>query len=618
MSQHKKQRLEKPPAARHRHTPPRRRALAAERQPVPAAPLFTPAPDGTEAWIGVEAEWGFDPRRQGARWLPSRSCWVAPAGNLAPDLEARRALPWSWAWWAAQTLNRDPESIDELTPSWSPRPHQVAAMAAMDAARAAGYPGFALADDMGLGKTLSAWAWALRQPDLDTILIATTLATLPHWRRTIQHAGWHGKRVLLLNHERLQKVMRLSDQVELSSKTKGRRRRLADQAAPLAFDLFILDEAHRAKNPTSAIGVLARRLAAAARFTLWLSGTIGSRPLDLAYLAPLLVHRAEGRAIPVDDLAAFGAWCRDQEWGVRRGAFGAWEQDTPERVTADEHALQAAQKGGLTQTQRADLAARRAAALTAEARLHRVLFRLGPGGEPPLALRRLPADIAGWPTLRRSLWPQDLPASSSAVAAAATAWRRWRELSPQDRAAAPALTAWRQAASLARADATADLVGELRESGYAVAISVAFLATVDRLAALLRKAGQTVAVLDGRAADPVHREMERLRFQRDVAGVVVFTLAEGISLHQGETPDAAAPRILLIHDIRWSAIQQAQIEARTHRDGADAPVRWLFGAATPEATVARRVLEAYARMQTLHGDDGHLTAALLAELRAVG
>ena len=53
------------------------------------------------------------------------------------------------------------------------------------------------------------------------------------------------------------------------------------------------------------------------------------------------------------------------------------------------------------------------------------------------------------------------------------------------------------------------------------------------------------------------KEEERLNFQKGQNKVVLFTVEEAISLHQGEYNDS--PRSMLIHDLRWSAIQMSQI-----------------------------------------------------------
>ena len=76
----------------------------------------------------------------------------------------------------------------------------------------------------------------------------------------------------------------------------------------------------------------------------------------------------------------------------------------------------------------------------------------------------------------------------------------------------------------------------------------------------------TCATIHG-ALPAAFREEERMRFQRGDAKVVLFTVEEGISLHQGEnsaTSGSASPvsqgandvpRSEVIHDLRWSAIQ---------------------------------------------------------------
>ncbi|MDB4995554.1 MAG: Helicase, family, partial [Myxococcaceae bacterium] len=97
------------------------------------------------------------------------------------------------------------------------------------------------------------------------------------------------------------------------------------------------------------------------------------------------------------------------------------------------------------------------------------------------------------------------------------------------------------------------------------------------------------------------REAERLRFQKDEARVALFTVEEGISLHQGE--HGSAPRSEVIHDLRWSAIQMAQIEGRCHRDGRFAQVYWAYADGTIEEHVARVVVRRIQTMKEMVGDD---------------
>jgi len=105
-----------------------------------------------------------------------------------------------------------------------------------------------------------------------------------------------------------------------------------------------------------------------------------------------------------------------------------------------------------------------------------------------------------------------------------------------------------------------------------------------------------------------------LRFQHGEARVVLFTVEEGISLHQGEHGDA--PRSEVIHDLRWSAIQMAQIEGRCHRDGRFAQVYWAYADATVEEKIARVVAGRIQSMKEMIGDDAETLREIESLLRA--
>lgn len=109
------------------------------------------------------------------------------------------------------------------------------------------------------------------------------------------------------------------------------------------------------------------------------------------------------------------------------------------------------------------------------------------------------------------------------------------------------------------------------------------------------------------------REDERRRFQRGDARVVLFTVEEGISLHQGELNEV--PRSMVIHDLRWSAIQMAQIEGRCHRDGRFAQVYWAYAEDTIESRIAQLVCSRIQSMKRMIGDDVETLRAIEALLR---
>ncbi len=528
----------------------------------------------------------------GARWDADLKVFVFRGEKLPSSLRPWAAAPYSLEAWVERRLNED--SVAVTTPGGEIvlRPHQREAVEAIGAARAAGLPGFLLADDVGLGKTISTWAAILADDEAETVLIVAPLSVVPHWRRTIAAMGDGGKEVLVINHERLGKLFALPASAQKATPKKAAGKKKAARAAPkvrtqkglarrgeaMAFDAVVFDESHRLKNPTTARAKFAAKLTAAADFTLWLSATAGQNPLELSYLAPLLAATTGDKASNLKD---FEAWCQGLGVGVSRGGFGRWEwRGDP-----------------------ADCETMRA-----------LLFDAGKAGVPA-ALRRRPEDIAGWPELNRILAPIGLEGEARALYEEAwTAFRAELDLAPKGRDPKGALAATlrlRQKSSLLRAAGTAELARELLESGHQVAISVAFLESLEAIAEAL-EGDAPIALIHGRMP-AAEREDERLRFQRGDARVCLFTVEEGISLHQGEHNEV--PRSEIIHDLRWSAIQMAQIEGRCHRDGRFAQAYWVFADETIEERIAQVVCKRILSMKGMIGDDAGTLEEIDALLR---
>jgi superfamily II DNA or RNA helicase len=506
----------------------------------------------------------------GARWDAEHGVFVHEGGELPAALVPFRALPCSWELHVQRLL--DGSAVPAPSPpdgTIALRPHQQDAVRAIAGAKRAGRPGFLLADDVGLGKTITAWEAALQMRDARTILIVCPLAVVAHWRRTILAMGDGGKDVVVLNYDRLGKLFTVTPEARKKIRSK---KGLARAGAAPDFDLVVWDESHRCKNPTAARSKLAAKINARAGFCLWLSATAGQNPLELSYLAPLLASVTGART---RDLGDFEAWCQDLGLGVTRGTFGRWDWRGDPRDCEKVRAL---------------------------------LFDVASKGDAKVAagLRRRPEDIAGWPAIQRILTPLDLdPEARALYVQAWTEFRREMALAPQGRDPKSALAATlrlRQKSSLIRVESTAELVRELLENGHQVAISVAFLETLSALRESLEAGASGVACAAIHGGVPAtEREAERLRFQRGDALVALFTVEEGISLHQGEHGDA--PRSEVIHDLRWSAIQMAQIEGRCHRDGRFAQVYWTYADATIEEQIARIVAGRIQSMKEMVGDD---------------
>ena len=526
----------------------------------------------------------------GARWEKLSKSFVYDGPRLPAGLAPFAALAWSWED-AVQKgkAGLEPKGWKGEDP-YELRPHQTVAGQAIANALGAKLPGFLLADEVGLGKTLSAWLGVqlvAKKLAAQRVVIVCPLSVQAHWRETLRRQGSDVGEVLIINYERLGKLFELDEGVKVKSK-KG----LARRGSAAETDIIIFDESHKLKNPLAARSKLGAKLVSNSKFVLWLSATAGQTPLELSYLAPLL---AKGTGSRARDLADFEGWCQQQGFKLKKGAYGAWTWD-----------------GDLDDCHR----------------LAALLFE----GKTPLALRRRPQEIAGWPEISRSLWPQELSPEERSLYQ--EEWVEFRsalvamQANVAARAAAPtkgkpvasaksigglvAALRFRQKSSLLRVDATVDFVLDLLEQGIKPAISCAFVETMEAIAAkLVTKKKVCVKIYGGQSAN--EREAQRLRFQKGQAEVVLFTIEEGISLHQGEFEDV--PRSLLIHDLRWSAIQMVQIEGRTHRNGQFAQAYWLLGEGTIEAKIAARVAKRAVAMKALSGEtDASLEKEIIAML----
>jgi hypothetical protein len=469
---------------------------------------------------------------------------------------------------------RDPDA------DFVPRPHQEEARAAILAARAGGRPGFLLGDMTGLGKTLAVWTAIADMPETEVLVICPKGA-IPQWRRTIARWRSSGKQVTFVNFERTKGLM-APPAASSRRSVRARNNELAKLGAPRrTWPLVVIDEAHRIRNPNSQQGRICRKLAEAALFTVYMSATAGQAPHELSYLGRLLAGAAGGGDGSLD---AFRVLMK--RLGIGR-AKGRWQNWSWEPNDADRR------------------------------RMAQLLYT----GPTAIGLRRRPEDIAGWPEVQRELAPIALDREARRLYEAT--WRDFRrELGlaggstrrPQGWAAD---LRFRQKASLLRIPGTSDFVQDLVHDGYQVAVSVAFLETSALLAETLRGRGWSVGEINGERTSEAN-EATRVAFQTGALDVVVFTVTESISLHRGEMEGGDRERSLVVHDMRHSAIQLAQIEGRCHRDGQHALIYYAYAEGTVEEAIVATVVARMADMGGMAGDDTRLLDAIAAVMEAAG
>src|SRR5690606_29144441 len=145
------------------------------------------------------------------------------------------------------------------------------------------------------------------------------------------------------------------------------------------WPIVVIDEAHRIRNPNSQQGLVCRQMAAAARFTIYMSATAGQAPHELSYLGALL-----GGDVGLD---GFRALMKQLRIGRPKGRWKNWSSEPNDA----DRALMAG-----------------------------LLYK----GPEAIGLRRRPEDIAGWPEVQRELAPTALDAADGRLYAAA--WRDFR------------------------------------------------------------------------------------------------------------------------------------------------------------------------------------------------
>ena len=507
-------------------------------------------------------------------------------GPLPASLRGWASQDYSYERWVEDQLNGQIRAVTPGPVMFTPRPHQVEAMDSILTAYKDGWPGFLIADSTGLGKTLSivAGVCAVAEDRRKTpsrrlkVLVVCPKGAMGVWRQTFKAYGKSDLlRPLIINYQRLNKLIKEPASARKAKTTRTRNRRTARDGSPkISFDVVVFDESHYLKNyGSSGMSLAASTIAklddgyekGKKPFVIYSTATPGSTPLNLAIMAPTLSRAIDPKIRRHVSPREWGAFLDKEGFHVSKGKsgwnwvsvpwWGANSSDPKER-SKYERAKSRVQAEQDEDTRRIGDAWSRE-------------------GSPFLS--RDPTQLKGWPDQPVEPFYIELDAKGREMYE--QAWTTFRDFlslkrrgqtDPKD-----ALTQnlrFRQKASLLKAPMIADHAADLVEEGNQVFIGCEFLETVDLILEGLRKRKIPAVEFTGRAAG--ERESNRLRFQKGEAKVIVANVAEAVSFHAGESlPDGSratmAQRISIIADVRQNPNDCIQQMGRAHREGQCSP-----------------------------------------------
>lgn len=525
-----------------------------------------------------------------AKYFPGIG-YVSEKGNV--NLRDYRAKEYSWERFIEdKTSKKEPTPFPEGKNPYHLRADQKEDVETISAAFKAGSPEFLLANATGTGKTVTTLA-TLDEMQPRNVLIVCPAAVIPVWRDHIKNMGDKGRKYVVINYESLKKLVSPPDQSVKAKKTATQNKHIALSGHPYTnFDVVIIDEAHKTKNPTSQQSRICSMFSSRATFTLRLTATPGKNPSQLHYLYRLLSFNT-GDNIKVEDDKDFSryiSWCKKHGIdGIVPAPFGngiTFEGDA-DSVRKMEHILYEDAAYGIT-----------------------TAIKRKPQQWGKTIRQPYPIDISVQERKDYNLVVEDV--KNIILNAGKT---RRMDMSK----GIAAMMKMRQKSGLLKAPHIADYAQYcVQDLGEQVVISTIFHNTAEVIEECLSKKGIDCVVITGKDSAE-DKEDKRLSFQKGEVPVVITSITTGISLHSNEesVKGSSAPRRLIVGDIHFSPIEHIQLEGRINRNGENGIIVFPVLSDTVDQKVVSTLLKGVETQSILQSHENEDDIAFLADALGV-
>lgn len=446
-------------------------------------------------------------------------------------------------------------------------------------AYSSGCPEFLIANKTGTGKTVTAWS-SIRQLQPSSVLIVCPAPVIPVWRQHIKDMGDGGINIVVINYESLKKMVRVPDKAVSAKKAATQNKNIALYGTPYeAFDMVVIDEAHKMKNPTSQQSRIVSMFSDSAKFTLKLTATPGKDPSQLHHLWRGLSWSTGDDVKVVDDkdFSSYTSWCKKHGiGGIVPAPFG---------------------NGISWNGKKSDLE-----------KMSEIIYGESHGGVKWATKRKIFDDSVVRQSLPIELSREDRDNYDKVVEDATKSILSIKNNGKKDTTKGlAALVSLRQKSGVMKSPTVVDYAEYcIKDLDEQVVVTTCFHNTTDTLSEILDRKGIDYVVIDG-TMNSEEKEQARTMFQTGEVPIVITSVTTGISLHANENSSASSnQRRMIVTDLQWSPVEHIQLEGRINRNGENGVITIPYLEGTIDEKVTKALMKGMSTQSVIQGDNSNV------------